>query len=130
MSESLRIAVADDEGDMRDYFQRVLGRLGHKVVGVAKSGEELIQLCRNTHPDVIITDIKMNDTDGIDAADIIIDERPVPVIVVSAYFDPTLVSRARPDRFQGYLVKPIKQSDLGPALQLALARFRQNRESA
>ena len=68
MSRALKIAVADDELDMRDYFQQILPLLGHQVVGVAQTGRELVELCAATHPDLVITDIKMPDMDGIDAA--------------------------------------------------------------
>ena len=68
MSRSLKIVVADDELDMRDYFQQILPLLGHQVIGVAQNGRELVDLCAATHPDLVITDIKMPDMDGIDAA--------------------------------------------------------------
>src|ERR1700693_1366418 len=94
---SLRIAVADDEPDMREYFQKSLLRLGHKVVAVAQNGQELVEQCRAFHPDLVITDIKMPDMDGIEAAVRIYRERPVPVILVSAYHDATLMERAEAD---------------------------------
>jgi response regulator NasT len=125
MSQSLKIAVADDEPDMRDYFQKCLTRLGHKVVAVASDGNELLHQCRATNPDLVITDIKMPDMDGIDAAVRLYRERPVPVILVSAYHDPDLVARAGADHILAYLVKPIKQVDLGPAIALAMRRFEQ-----
>lgn len=125
MTTPLRIAIADDEPDMRDYFQDVLPRLGHSVVAAAKTGRELIELCRSTHPDLVITDIKMPDLDGIDAATQICQNRGVPVILVSAYHDAPLIERAEMDHVMGYLVKPIKQTDLGPAIAIAVSRFTQ-----
>src|SRR5260221_8306371 len=65
MNQSLRIAVADDEADMRDYFQVLLPRLGHSVVAVAQNGRELVEKCRAAEPDLVITDIKMPEIDGI-----------------------------------------------------------------
>ena len=65
---ALRILVADDEPDMRDYFRKVLPRLGHTVVAAAETGAELIAQCRTHRPDLVITDIKMPELDGIDAA--------------------------------------------------------------
>jgi response regulator NasT len=123
MTASLRIAVADDEPDMRDYFQRVLPRLGHQVVGVACNGQELLELFRTTQPDLVITDIKMPELDGIDAANQMYREHPVAVLLVSAHNEPELVERAVADHVLGYLVKPIKQADLGPAIALAWSRF-------
>lgn len=125
MNRPLRIAVADDEPDMRDYFRKILPRLGHQVVAAAATGRELVEQCRETQPDLVITDIKMPDMDGIDAATALYQERPVPVILVSAYHDPDLITRAEADHILGYLVKPIKQSDLGPSISLAMRRFEQ-----
>jgi AmiR/NasT family two-component response regulator len=125
MSQSLRIAIADDEPDMRDYFQEVLPRLGHTVVALAQNGRELVDLCHATNPDLVITDIKMPDMDGIDAAIKICQERPVPVILVSAHHDANLIARAETDHVMGYLVKPIKQADLKPTIAIAVHRFEQ-----
>jgi response regulator NasT len=125
MTQPLRIVVADDEPDMRDYFKKILPRLGHQVVAVAQTGRELVEWCLALHPDLVITDIKMPDMDGIDAAVVLYREWPVPVILVSAYHDPELIRRAEADHIMGYLVKPIKQSDLGPVIGLALRRFEQ-----
>jgi response regulator NasT len=127
MNKPLRIAVADDEPDMRDYFRKILAHLGHQVVAVAANGRELVELCRATTPDLVITDIKMPEMDGIDAAVTLNRERPVAVIVVSAYHDPRLIERAESDHIMGYLVKPIKQADLMPAIALAVRRFEQIR---
>ena len=128
MTQPLRIAVADDEPDMRDYFTKILPRLGHKIVGAASNGAELVELCRATHPDLVITDIKMPDMDGIDAAMRLYQEEPLPVILVSAYHDAALIRRAEADHVMGYLVKPLKQADLEPVIALAMRRFEQFRE--
>jgi len=95
MTNPLRIVVADDEPDMRDYFKKILPRLGCTVVGVAANGKELVAQCLTLQPDLVITDIKMPDMDGIEAAVAI------------------------------YLVKPIKQPDLEPVIALAMRRFEQ-----
>ncbi len=125
MSQPLRVVVADDEPDMREYFQKILPRLGHQVVGVAANGVELVERCRELQPDLVITDIKMPDLDGIDAAIRIYQERPIPVILVSAYHDSAIVRRAEADHILAYLVKPIRQADLEPAIALAVRRFEQ-----
>jgi AmiR/NasT family two-component response regulator len=123
MSASLRIAVADDEADMRDWFERILPTLGHQVISVAESGKELVEHCRSLKPDLVITDIKMPDMDGIDASQAICAERPLPVILVSAYHDPELIRRAEADHVLAYLVKPIGKAALEPAIGLAMRRF-------
>ncbi len=125
MNRSLRIAVADDEPDMRDYFQQILPLLGHQVVVVAQNGAELVARCHETRPDLVITDIKMPDMDGIDAAVQLYQDFPIPVILVSAYHDSDFIRRAEADHILAYLVKPIKQADLEPAIGIALKRFEQ-----
>ncbi|MBT4864989.1 MAG: response regulator [Planctomycetaceae bacterium] len=126
MSEqTLRIAVADDEPDMRDFFQKVLSHLGHEVVAVAENGSELVALCRETPPDLIITDIVMPEMDGLEAVREICLERPIPAILVSAHHDAELLDRALREQVLAYLVKPIKRGDLEPAIALAIRRFRE-----
>ena len=125
MNPTLRIAIADDEPDMRDYFRDVLPRLGHTVVAVAQNGRELVEKCRTEQPDLVITDIKMPELDGIDAAIQICHGKPIPVILVSAYHDAALIERAEMAHIMGYLVKPIKQSDLAPVIAIAVSRFAQ-----
>ena len=123
MNQILRIAVADDEADMRDFLERMLPRCGHQVVAVAESGRELLDHCARLQPDLIITDIKMPEMDGIEATSQICQDRPTPVILVSAYHDPSLVERAGADHIMAYLVKPIAFADLQPAISVAMRRF-------
>jgi two-component system, response regulator PdtaR len=123
MTSGLRIAVADDEPEMRDFFEKVLPRFGHQVVAVAENGAQLVEHCRRTQPDLIITDIKMPDMDGIEACGIICQERAIPAILVSAYHDPALIARAEADHVLAYLVKPIGLADLQPAIAIAMRRF-------
>jgi AmiR/NasT family two-component response regulator len=125
MNTGLRIAVADDEADMRDFFERMLPLCGHEVVSIAETGSELVEHCRSLEPDLVITDIKMPDMDGIEASSIISSERPVPVILVSAYHDAELIERAEADHVLAYLVKPIGQADLAPAIAVATRRFQE-----
>ena len=125
MTAVLSIAVADDEPRMRDYYRSTLPLLGHRVDVAARNGLELVELCRGARPDLIITDIKMPDGDGIDAAAEVSRQAPVPVIIVSAYHAPEFVERARAEHILAYLVKPIKQADLEAAIGIAMQRFAQ-----
>jgi response regulator NasT len=125
MMRALRIAVADDEQDMRDYFQDTLPVLGHEVVAVAKTGRELVERCHATLPDLIVTDVKMPDMDGIEAVEELTRTRPVPVILVSAYHDAELIERAEREYILAYLVKPIKQADLETAIAISMRRSEQ-----
>ena len=128
MSESLRICVADDEADMRDFFEKMLTHLGHQVVSVADTGRELVEHCRALNPDLVITVIKMPDMDGIEASEQICQKSPLPIILVSAYHDAELIHRAEMDHVMAYLVKPIGRADLEPAIALARRRFLQFQE--
>jgi two-component system, response regulator PdtaR len=127
MTRSLSIAVADDEAIMRDYYRAILPLMGHRLASVAQSGRELVEFCRETRPDLVITDIKMDDMDGIDAAREICKDEPLPVILVSAYHEPDLFERASSEHILAYLVKPIKQADLDAAIAIAMRRFEQFR---
>jgi AmiR/NasT family two-component response regulator len=123
MSRALRIAVADDEPRMRDYYQDVLPLLGHQVICAARTGRELALFCRDSRPDLIVSDIKMPDLDGIDAIGEVGRGEPIPAILVSAYHDPDLLERTKGEQVLAYLVKPIKQADLEVAIGLAMQRF-------
>ncbi|MCK6458776.1 MAG: response regulator [Planctomycetes bacterium] len=112
----LRVAVADDEPDMREYLGRILPLLGHEVVGIASTGAGLVDLCRRVSPDAIITDIKMPDMDGLDAVRAILTECPAAVIVVTGYQDRAHRMRAHELQVSAYLLKPVKRSDLEQAL--------------
>src|SRR6185503_8521495 len=102
-------------------------RLGQRweVVAAVENGRELVKQCIAQKPHLVISDIKMPDMDGIEAALEIYKAYPVPVILVSAYHDADLVARAEADHIMGYLVKPIKQTDLMPVIGLAIRRFEQ-----
>src|SRR5271157_1912158 len=113
MTAALSIAVADDEPRMRDYYCSTLQLMGHRVVVVARDGCEMVEGCRNTRPDLIITDIKMPDMDGIDAVREICRGEPIPIILVSAYHDADLLDRARREHILAYLVKPINSTVSG-----------------
>src|SRR5262249_36226838 len=119
----LRVAVADDEKDMLEFFQEALPRLGHEVVAVAETGKQLVQRALEAKPDLVITDIKMPDMDGIEAVQQIERERPVPVILVSAHHDAELIVRAGTDHVMAYLLKPVREADLSTAIYLAVLRF-------
>jgi CheY-like chemotaxis protein len=116
LPRSLRIAVADDERDMRDFLQKVLPRLGHEVVCAAASGPQLVEACRQSQPDLIITDLKMPGGDGLTAVEEIWRERPVPVIIVSAYPQDVAETWRSQPLIVEVMVKPIKSAQLEPVV--------------
>jgi response regulator NasT len=125
MTPKLKVAVADDEPDMRDFFEKFIPRLGHELVAVAADGAQLVEHCRRARPDLVIADVKMPGLDGLDAVEAIQREAPVSVVLVTAHSDPEFVERAQAVGVQAYLVKPVTEKDLGPAIALARRQFEQ-----
>lgn len=123
--EKTRIVIADDESLIRMDLREMLTNLGYLVVGEAGDGRSAINVARELRPDLVIMDIKMPDLDGIEAAKILTEERIAPVVLLSAYSQQDLVQRAREAGVTAYLVKPIRESDLPPAIEIALARYQE-----
>ncbi len=121
--ERTRIIIADDESLIRMDLREMLTNLGYLVVGEVGDGRSAVNLARELRPDIVIMDIKMPDMDGIEAAQILTEERVAPVLLLSAYSQKELVQRAQKAGVAGYLVKPFQESDLTPAIEVALARF-------
>lgn len=101
----------------------MLTNLGYLVVGEVGDGQSAVNLARELKPDVVLMDIRMPDLDGIDAAKILTEEQIAPVVLLTAYSQKELVERAKEAGVVGYLVKPFRESDLMPAIEVALARF-------
>jgi response regulator NasT len=123
MDRPLRILVADDDSQIREFYQVILSEIGHEVLLVVETGLQLVEQCRRLHPDLVISDIKMPDMDGLDASQQIYDEAPTPIILVSSYHDAELIDRAQQNHILSYLVKPINRADLEIAISLARRRF-------
>lgn len=121
--DPLRIVIADDEPIIRLDLRRTLENMGHVVIGEASDGAQAVEITRELKPDVAILDIKMPNMDGIDAAKIISTEGIAPVLLLTAYSQKDLVERAKDAGVFAYLVKPFKEADLMPAIEIAIARF-------
>jgi len=119
---SLRILVAEDETIIRLDLEKTLEGAGFEVCAAAKDGLEAVELARREAPDLAILDVKMPSLDGIEAARRILAERPIPIVMLTAYGQSELVSRAVEAGVFGYLVKPYRESDLVPAIEAARAR--------
>jgi response regulator NasT len=118
----MRILIAEDETIIRLDLRELLERAGFEVVAEARDGEEAVELARSAEPDLALLDVKMPRLDGIEAARRILEERPIPIVMVTAYGEEELVSRAVEAGVFGYLVKPFRESDLLPAIATARAR--------
>jgi two-component system, response regulator PdtaR len=118
----MRILVAEDETIIRLDLKELLARAGFEVCAEARDGEEAVALARSETPDLAIMDVKMPRLDGIEAARRILEERPIPIVMLTAYGQEELVSRAVEAGVFGYLVKPFREQDLLPAIAAARAR--------
>jgi two-component system, response regulator PdtaR len=118
----VRILVAEDETIIRLDLRDLLERAGFEVCAEARDGEEAIALARSERPDLAIMDVKMPRLDGIEAARRILEENPIPIVMLTAYGQEELVSRAVEAGVFGYLVKPFREQDLLPAIHAAHAR--------
>jgi len=126
--EPKRILIADDESIIRMDLKEMLNNLGYRVVGEAGDGQEALRLARELKPDLVIMDIRMPHLDGIEAAKILTEEKIAPVVLLTAYSQKELIDRAKEAGVVGYLVKPFKEADLSPAIEVALARFGEFRQ--
>jgi response regulator NasT len=121
--EQPRVIVADDESIVRMDLREMLESLGYLVVGEAGDGESAVHLSRELKPSIVIMDIKMPGMDGIEAGRILTEERIAPVLLLTAYSQQDLVDRAKDAGVMAYIVKPFQESDLAPAIEVALRRW-------
>ncbi len=126
--ERTRVIIADDESVIRADLREMLTNLNYLVVGEAGDGLSAVNMARQLKPNVVIMDIKMPDMDGIEAASIMTQEKIAPVLLLTAYAQRDLVDRAKEAGVVGYLVKPFREQEIVPAIEIALARFNEFRE--
>ena len=120
----MRVLIAEDETIIRLDLRQLLERAGLEVCAEARDGVEAVALARSTEPDVAVLDVRMPRLDGIEAARRILDERPIPIVMLTAYGQRGLVARAVEAGVFGYLVKPFREADLLPATARARRRAR------
>ena len=120
----LRVVVAEDETIIRMDLRERLENLGYQVVGDASDGETAVNLARQTRPNVVVMDIKMPVLDGISAAETLTRENIAPVVLVTAFSDQGLVQKASEVGVMAYVIKPLRDNDLRPAIEVAVSRFR------
>jgi response regulator NasT len=122
-----RIVIAEDEPIARMDLREMLANLGYLVVAEAGDGRSAVNQARELRPDLVIMDIKMPEMDGLTAAKILTEEKIAPVLVLTAYSDREFIDGSLDAGVMGYLVKPYREAELVPAMELALARFREFR---
>jgi response regulator NasT len=120
-----RVVIAEDEALIRMDLAEMLADEGYDVVGQAGDGQQAVDLAEQLRPDLVILDVKMPVLDGIAAAERIAGRRIAPVVMLTAFSQRDLVERARDAGAMAYLVKPFSQSDLAPAIEMAVSRFRE-----
>lgn len=124
MMQKLRILLADDEALIRLDLREMLTEAGHEIVGEAANGQEAVQLAQELHPDIVIMDVKMPVMDGLTAAQQITEAEISPVLLLTAYSQQDIVARATEAGVIAYLVKPVREQQLFPAIEVAVSRFR------
>ncbi|MBK9943608.1 MAG: response regulator [Kouleothrix sp.] len=128
MAQQLRLVIADDESLIRMNLKETLVGLGYLVVGEAGDGVSVVNLARELRPDLVIMDIKMPKLDGIQAAKMLTEDKIAPVLLLTAYSDRELVDRAREAGVVNYIVKPFRDAELLPAIEIAMARYAEFQE--
>lgn len=123
MLQKLNILLADDEALIRLDLREMLIDAGHKIVGEAADGQQAVKLARELKPDFIIMDVKMPLMDGLEAAAIIGEENIAPVLLLTAYSQKDIVEKATKAGVIAYLVKPVREEQLFPAMEVAASRF-------
>ena len=122
---SIRVVIAEDEAIIRLDLKETLLEEGYDVVGEAGRGDVALDLIRSTRPDLAILDVKMPGMDGLEVARHVADERICGVLVLTAFSQREVIEQARDAGALAYLVKPYQKSDLVPAIEVAIGRFRE-----
>lgn len=123
--QQFSVLIADDDAVIRMGLRSMIEELGHTVVGEAAGGYEACRLARELRPAIAILDVRMHEGSGLEAAAIMSKERLCPVLLLTAYSEAPLIEEAMRAGVLAYLVKPVTREELGPALQVAAARYRE-----
>lgn len=120
---TIRVLICEDEGLTALRLQTSVAKLGYAVAGAARDGEEAVTEAARLKPDAILMDVRMPKLDGIAATKQIMDARPTAIVMITAFNDRELVEAALQAGASGYLVKPVSDEQIEPALKVALSRF-------
>ena len=122
---SIRVVIAEDEAIIRLDLRETLEEEGYEVIGEAGRGDVALELIRELKPDLAILDVKMPGMDGLEVARMVGDEKICGVLVLTAFSQREIIEQARDAGALAYLVKPFQKSDLIPAIEVAIGRFRE-----
>ena len=120
----MRVLIVDDESLIRMDLRDIIESCGHEVVAEGTNGVETLALCKKHKPDIILMDVKMPELDGIEAARQIGFHHEAPVVLLTSYSQQDLIDKARDSGVYGYLIKPVREEQLVPTLEMALGRFK------
>jgi response regulator NasT len=119
-----RVLIIDDHEPSRKTLVKTLTQSGYKIAGEGASGETAVSLTTTTSADIVLMAVGLADVDGIEAARNIMQAKPVPIILITIHYDSSTIQRATKSGAMGYLIKPLRNGELTPAIELALSRFR------
>ena len=125
---TIRVVIAEDEAIIRMDLRETLEEEGYEVVGETGRGDEVVDLVRNLQPDLAVLDVKMPGADGLSAAATITEEKLCAVLMLTAFSQREVIEQARDAGALAFLVKPFQRSDLVPAIEVAIGRFRELRD--
>ena len=120
----MRVLIVDDESLIRMDLRDIIEPCGHEVVAEGTNGVEALALCKKYKPDIILMDVKMPELDGIEAARQIGFHHEAPVVLLTSYSQQDLIDKARDSGVYGYLIKPVREEQLVPTLEMALGRYK------
>lgn len=120
-----KVVIVDDSPRSRETLAQALKRLGFEVVGEGSSGAQAVRLTRELKPDVLFLAVGLPDMDGLTAAAHVLEAHPLPILILSSHLDPELIQRAKEAGVMAYLLKPLREEELLPAIELAISRFKE-----
>ncbi len=118
-----RVLVIDDHLPSKNFLVKALNERGFEVIGEATSGKHAVRLAQSEVPDVALMAVGLSDMDGINAAGKIMEERPLPIVLLTSHYGRETIARAKEAGVMAYLIKPLREEELLPAIELAMSRF-------
>jgi len=118
-----RVLIIDDHRPSRIFLAQALDQIGFEVAGEGVSGQSALALVKATTPDAILMAVGLPGMDGIGAAQKIMEENPLPIVLLTSHYDAETIERAKEAGVMAYLIKPLREEELRPTMELAISRF-------